>query len=90
MFDFRRITLFCLENRLSKHKMTIFSINLGPCTLCPPPWLRLCQAVQLFRLTLFLIKALTTTISEHIIYPCVRFSDEGSCPKFIKMKATPF
>jgi len=24
MFDFRRITLFCLENRLSKHKMTIF------------------------------------------------------------------
>jgi len=25
MFDFRRITLFCLEKRLSKHKMTIFS-----------------------------------------------------------------
>jgi len=24
MFDFRRITLFCLEKRLSKHKMTIF------------------------------------------------------------------
>jgi len=27
MFDFRRITLFCLEKRLSKHKMTIFSKN---------------------------------------------------------------
>jgi len=25
MFDFRRITLFCLEKRLSKHKITIFS-----------------------------------------------------------------
>jgi len=29
MFDFGRITLFCLEKRLSKHKMTIFSKNLG-------------------------------------------------------------
>jgi len=29
MFDFRRITLFCLEKRLSKHKMTIFSKNVG-------------------------------------------------------------
>jgi len=29
MFDFRRITLSCLEKRLSKHKMTIFSKNLG-------------------------------------------------------------
>jgi len=26
MFDFRRITLFCLEKRFSKHKMAIFSI----------------------------------------------------------------
>ena len=25
MFDFRRIKQFCLEKRLSKHKMTIFS-----------------------------------------------------------------
>ena len=24
MFDFKRITLFCLEKRLSKHKMTAF------------------------------------------------------------------
>jgi len=29
MFDFRRITLFCVEKRLSKHKMTICSKNLG-------------------------------------------------------------
>jgi len=29
MFNFRRITLFCLEKRLSKHKMIIFSKNLG-------------------------------------------------------------
>jgi len=29
MYDFRRITLFCLEKRLSKHKMTIFFKNVG-------------------------------------------------------------
>jgi len=29
MFDFRRITLFCLEKTLSKHKMTMFSKNFG-------------------------------------------------------------
>ena len=29
MFDFRRKALFCLEKRLSKHKMTLFSKNLG-------------------------------------------------------------
>jgi len=29
MFDYRRITLFCLEKRFSKHKMTIFSKNFG-------------------------------------------------------------
>jgi len=29
MFDFRRITLFRLEKRLLKHKMAIFSKNLG-------------------------------------------------------------
>jgi len=29
MFDTRRITLFSLQKRLSKHKMTIFSKNLG-------------------------------------------------------------
>ena len=29
MFDFRRIKQFCLEKRLSKHKITIFSKNFG-------------------------------------------------------------
>jgi len=29
MFDFRRIALFCLEKRLSKHKVTTFSKNFG-------------------------------------------------------------
>jgi len=29
MFDFRQTTLFCLEKRLSKHKMTICSKNFG-------------------------------------------------------------
>jgi len=33
------------------------------------------QAVQPFRLTHFLITALTTIISKHIVYPYVRFSD---------------
>ena len=37
MFDFRRITLFCLEKRLSRHKMTIFLKILGRLwPLCPP------------------------------------------------------
>jgi len=29
MFDFRRITLFCLEKRLWKHKTTIRSKHVG-------------------------------------------------------------
>jgi len=41
--DFRRITLFCLENRLSKHKITIFSKNLGRPWPLWLPWLRLCM-----------------------------------------------
>ena len=43
MFDFRQITLFSLEKRLSKHKMTIFSKNLGEHGLFRPHWLRLCH-----------------------------------------------
>jgi len=34
MFDIRRIPLLCSEKRLSKHKMTIFSKNLGG--MAPP------------------------------------------------------
>jgi len=45
MFDFRRIRLFCLEKRLSKNKMTIFSKNLGGHGSFGPPWLRLCITV---------------------------------------------
>jgi len=41
MFDFRRITLFCLEKRLSKHKITIFSKNFGGSWPFCPPWLLL-------------------------------------------------
>jgi len=37
MFDFRGIPLFCLEKRLSKDKMTIFSKNLGGMAPLPPP-----------------------------------------------------
>ena len=37
MLDFRRITLFCLEKRFSKHKMTIYSKHLGGHgPFCPP------------------------------------------------------
>jgi len=39
MLDFRRITLFCLKKRLSKHKMTIFSKHFGgewPSSTPPP------------------------------------------------------
>jgi len=42
MFDFRRITVFCLENLLSNHKMTIFSENMvGVAMAHIPPWIRL-------------------------------------------------
>jgi len=37
MFGFRRITLFCLEKRLSKHKITIFSKHLGGMAPLTPP-----------------------------------------------------
>jgi len=43
MFDFRRITLFCLEKRLSKHKMTMFS----KIWRVWPLWLRLCVRLGL-------------------------------------------
>jgi len=38
MFDFMRVTVFCLGNRLSKHKITRYVKNLGVMA----PWLRLC------------------------------------------------
>jgi len=36
MFYIREITLFCLEKRLSKHKMTICSKNVGGMATLPP------------------------------------------------------
>jgi len=36
MLDFRRITLFCLEKRFSKHKITFFSKNWGGHGPFPP------------------------------------------------------
>ena len=53
MFDFRRITLFCLENRLSKHKMTIFSKNFGRYGPFRPLCLRLCSLVNITCTLLF-------------------------------------
>jgi len=44
MLDFRRIALFCLKKRLSKHKMTVFTINVGSTTAPMPPWLRLWES----------------------------------------------
>jgi len=44
MFNLRRITLFCFDKRLSKHKMTILSKNFGGHGPFGPPWLRLCFA----------------------------------------------
>jgi len=37
MFGIRRITLFCLEKRLSKQKMTIFSKHFGGITPLATP-----------------------------------------------------
>jgi len=39
MYDFMRIILFCLEKRLSKHKMTIFPRTKGGAWPLRPPWL---------------------------------------------------
>ena len=53
MFDFRRITSFCLEIRLSKHKMTICSKHWGGMVLLAAPWLRLCSEAVPLQIFLF-------------------------------------
>ena len=42
MFDFRRITLFCFENLLSKYKITTSWKKFRGHGPFGPPWLRLC------------------------------------------------
>ena len=46
MFDTRRIALFSLQKRLSKHKMTIFSKHLWGTWPLSPPRLRLCYRIR--------------------------------------------
>ena len=55
MFDFRRITLFCLEKRLSKHKITTFSKNLrgGMTLLAPPGYAYAWMAVEFLCIAIF-------------------------------------
>jgi len=53
MFDFRQITLFCLEKRFSKHKMTVSSKNFGVHGPFGSPWLRLCLAGQFLQRSSF-------------------------------------
>jgi len=45
MFDFKRITLFCLGDHLSKHKMIVCSKHFGGVWPGSPPWLRLYSPV---------------------------------------------
>jgi len=47
MFDFRRITLICMEKRFSKHKKTVFAKHFGGHGPFAPPWLRLCSEPKL-------------------------------------------
>jgi len=54
MFDFRRITLFCLGCRLSKHKMTIFSKNLADPSPRRPPGYACAAGATNFSQTFFL------------------------------------
>ena len=71
MFNFRWITLFCLEKRLSKHKMTIFSTNLGggmaPLAL---PWLRLCFGPPLGRGRHWMQRCLEDKVINHFKQNC--------------------
>jgi len=73
MVDFRRITLFCLEKCLSKHKMTTFSKNLrGDSPFASPPWLRLCHhqkwSAEPHALPLLLQKKNTSSDTEKTNY----------------------
>ena len=67
MFNFRRITLFCLEKRLSKHKMTIFSKNLGwQSPFVPPGYAYALPPPRKF-------SAYATACRSAVLGPCPKF-----------------
>ena len=73
MFNFRRITLFCLEKRLSKHKMTIFSKNLGGQSPFVPPGYA--YAFPPSKIFCFPPSEIHATVCRSAVL--------GSCPKFV-------
>jgi len=65
MYDFSQITLFCLEKRLSKHKMTIFQKYWGEWPLWPPLlrlWLSPPCSKQIFRKQMHCVEESTCDI----------------------------
>ena len=60
IFDIWGITLFCLEKRLWKHKMTIFFKNWGGMAPLAPHWLRLCSII----IFVTLLPAVVSTLEE--------------------------
>jgi len=56
MFDFRRITLFCLGHCLSKHKMTVSSKNFGGWPPSPPLRLLLLRTTCIKNVKIKIIK----------------------------------
>ena len=91
MFDFWRITLFCLERRLSKHKMTVFQkfgAGHGPFAPSPlsgyvyvPIWLFSRRKRSVFRLKLLIVK--TARLQMKPICCC------WFAPGFSRTAATP-
>jgi len=66
MFVFRRITRFCLKKCLSRHKMTVFSKNLGGHGPFVSPWLRLCfNALYYVLFCLFLSTCVLQSVCVH-------------------------
>ena len=79
MFDFRRTTLFCLEKRLSKHKMTICSKNLGGVAPLPTPvYAYVCQSCRSLRNESLGGRILGLIRSSHHSWLIMLTSSEGS------------
>jgi len=67
MFDFRRITLFCLEKRLSKHKMATFSKNfLGGMAPLPPLAMPMPATRDTFRMK-YDVKAVSSNVQVPLL-----------------------